>query len=199
MSSPFSANLIISNVVMSDAGDYGVVNRMIQNSVTSLVRSFRAGYIRKHWRKLSWRNGCGNTIFGKWLFSGFDAINGNFGSSRTAIPGPCPSVLTVNFADYSPIVRFNPVEDTWDPAFTTTEVIEYNNAGSGRPSPISQDSPGLDFTLTLPITCQQVRSQEQLPPLPRGRTTSAVCRGISALCPSEFKRASHHGPATEQT
>ena len=130
ISGSLSANLVIANVLMSDAGNYRVIVTNDYSSVTSSVASLSVvGILTNVALTSAGATAVANSEFsGNGYFPASNTIDDNFGNYWAAIQGVYPWVLTVTFADYYPIVRFNLVEDTWDPAFATSGVIEYNNA-----------------------------------------------------------------------
>ena len=178
ISGTLSTNLVISNAILSDTGNYRVI---VTNNYGSITSSIAHLSVVRQTTNVA-RNSSGATAVANSEFSGngyfpaSNTIDGNFGNYWGAIQGVYPWVLTVTFADYYAIVRFNLVEDTWDPAFATSGVIEYNNAGVWMTiTNFSKNSPGLDFTLPVPVTCQQVRFTGTAASAPAGWYNKVPC------------------------
>ena len=159
-----TTDLTLTNVQASDVGNYTVV--VTSTTAASPVTWRVYPYIL--WRLRHWPNAAlatagatavANSEFaGNGYFPAGNAIDGNLGNYWAAVQYVYPWELTVTFAAKYPIVRVNLVEDDWDPAFSTSGIIEYNDGGVWKTiSNFTKNSPGLDITLPSPIECQQVR------------------------------------------
>jgi hypothetical protein len=88
------------------------------------------------------------------------AIDGSTNNGVYWLPqsGVTPWMLTVTLRTNLPIARINLVEDWWDPAFSTVGKIEYFDGANWQTMrTFSKSSPGLDFTLSTPITTKYLR------------------------------------------
>jgi formylglycine-generating enzyme required for sulfatase activity len=177
-----TANLTLTSVQSNYMGNYAVVVTNAYGSVTSVVASLIVNppavqLLTNVARYSAGGRAVANSEFsGNGYFPASNAIDGSLGNYWAAVQGVYPWTLTVTFATNYPIARLNLIEDTWDPAFATSGSIEYNDAGVWRSiTNFSKGSPGLDLTLSSPITCQQVKFTGTAASVPGGWYNRVPC------------------------